>query len=119
MHSTELRGWIDHRAQMMWVSMKCLVGLIIGVAIAASLGELSDDAAVALSVAVGLVGFLLWFVTFGAVMDIATMRKGMDDDLKSSAFASNFNKAPFPAYLAIVTVAMLGAPAMLIVALNA
>ena len=58
MKSKELRGWIDHRAQMLWVCMKSLVLMIVGVAVAVSLDGLSDDASVALSVAVGLIGFL-------------------------------------------------------------
>lgn len=118
MNSIELRGWIDHRAQMLWICMKCLVGLIIGVAIAVSYGGLSDNAEVALSIAVGVVGFFLWFAAFGAIMDIATMRKDMDDELRATAFGANFTKAPFPVYFAISTLAMLGAPAMLIVMLN-
>lgn len=119
MKSKELRGWIDHRAQMLWVCMKSLVLMIVGVAVAVSLDGLSDDASVALSVAVGLIGFFLWFAAFGAVMDIATMRKDMDDSLRSTAFGMNFEKAPFPVYFVLMTVSMLGSTALLIVMLNA
>ena len=59
---------------------------------------------------VGAVGFFLWFCSFGAVMDIASMRADMDDSLRTTAFGSQFAKAPFPAYLALTTIVMLGTP---------
>ena len=46
---------------MLWVSMKCLILLVVGVAIALSLDGLSDDSKLALSIAVGALGFFLWF----------------------------------------------------------
>ena len=118
MNSTELRGWIDHRAQMLWICMKCQVLMVVGIALAISYGGLSDDAGVVLSVAVGLIGVLLWFAAFGSVMDIATMRQDMEDELANSAFGANFTKAPFPVYFALLTLAMLGSSIMLIVMLN-
>ena len=93
--------------------------MIVGVALAASWGQLSDGAEVALSVAVGVVGFFLWFGAFGAIQDIAAMREDMDDDLRSTAFGKNFSKAPFPVYFILATIAMLGSTVMLIVMINA
>ena len=58
------------------------------------------------------------FAAFGAVMDIATMRNDMDDDLKGSAFGANFAKAPFPVYFVLMTLVMLGTPVMLIIMLK-
>jgi hypothetical protein len=43
----------------------------------------------------------------------------MSDDLRASAFGSQFTKAPFPVYIVLTTLVMLGVPVMLIVALNA
>ena len=119
MESSELRGWIDHRAMMLWVSMKCLILLVVGVAIALSLDGLGDDSKLALSIAVGALGFFLWFCSFGAVMDIAAMREDMDDSLRNTAFGSQFTSAPFPVYIALTTIVMLGTPVMLIWMLNA
>ncbi|HAB57357.1 MAG: hypothetical protein CL433_12800 [Acidimicrobiaceae bacterium] len=119
MESTELRGWIDHRAMMLWVCIKCLILMVVGVTIALSLKGLSDDATLPLSIAVGAVGFFLWFCSFGAVMDIASMRSDMDEALRNSTFGSQFVKAPFPAYVALTTIVMLGTPVMLIWMLNA
>ena len=104
MESTELRGWIDHRAMMLWVCIKCLILMVVGVTIALSLKGLSDDATLPLSIAVGAVGFFLWFCSFGAVMDIASMRSDMDEALRNSTFGSQFVKAPFPAYVALTTI---------------
>jgi hypothetical protein len=119
MESSELRGWIDHRAMMLWVSITCLILMVVGVTIAVSLDGLSDDATLPLSIMVGAIGFFLWFCSFGAVMDIASMRSDMDDSLRTTAFGSQFAKAPFPAYLALTTIVMLGTPVMLIWMLNA
>ena len=119
MESSELRGWVDHRAMMLWVSIKCLILMVVGVTIALSLDGLSDDATLPLSILVGAIGFFLWFCSFGAVMDIASMRSDMNDSLRSTAFGSQFAKAPFPAYLALTTIVMLGTPVMLIWMLNA
>jgi hypothetical protein len=46
------------------------------------------------------------------------MRKDMSSDLKISAFGSQFSKAPFPVYILLTTIVMLGVPVMLIIALN-
>ena len=119
MESSELRGWIDHRASMLWVCIKCLVLMVVGVAIALSIDGLSDDSTLPLSIAVGAIGFFLWFCSFGAVMDIAAMRADMDESLRNTTFGSQFAKAPFPGYLALTTIIMLGVPAMLIWMLNA
>ncbi len=119
MESSELRAWVDHRATMLWVSMKCLALMVVGVAVALSIDGLGDDSKLALSIAVGAVGFFLWFCSFGAVMDIAAMRSDMDESLRNTAFGSQFSKAPFPAYIALTTIVMLGAPVMLIWMLNA
>jgi hypothetical protein len=43
----------------------------------------------------------------------------MDESLRNTAFGSQFSKAPFPAYIALTTIVMLGAPVMLIWMLNA
>ena len=59
MESSELRGWIDHRAMMLWVSITCLILMIVGVTIAVSLEGLSDDATLPLSILVGAVGAVL------------------------------------------------------------
>ncbi|NDH11571.1 MAG: hypothetical protein EBY44_07595, partial [Actinobacteria bacterium] len=61
MESSELRGWIDHRAMMLWVSITCLILMVVGVTIAVSLEGLSDDATLPLSILVGAIGFFLWF----------------------------------------------------------
>ena len=119
MESSELRGWIDHRAMMLWVSVKCLILMVVGVTIAVSLDGLSGDATLPLSILVGAIGFFLWFCSFGAVMDIASMRSDMDDSLRRSAFGSQFSEEPFPADLALTTIVMLGTPARLIWMLNA
>ena len=81
---------------MLWVSITCLILMIVGVTIAVSLEGLSDDATLPLSILVGAIGFFLWFCSFGAVMDIASMRSDMDDSLRTTAFGSQFAKAPFP-----------------------
>ena len=119
MKSKDLYRWIDHRATMLWVCLKCLVWLTIGVALVVALGDdLSSGASTALSIAVAGIGFFPWFAAFGAVMDIATMRNDMDDDLKGSAFGANFAKAPFPVYFGLMTLVMLGTPVMLIIMLK-
>jgi hypothetical protein len=103
---------------MLWVCLKNLVWLTVGVSIVVALGELSSGASTALSIAVAGIGFFLWFAAFGAVMDIAAMRNDMDDDLKGSAFGTNFSKAPFPVYFGLMTLVMLGTPVMLIIMLK-
>jgi hypothetical protein len=119
MKSKDLYRWIDHRATMLWVCLKCLVWLTVGVALVVALGDdLSSGASTALSIAVAGIGFFLWFAAFGAVMDIAAMRNDMDDDLKGSAFGANFAKAPFPVYFGLMTLVMLGTPVMLIIMLK-
>ncbi|MEC7507262.1 MAG: hypothetical protein VX510_10680, partial [Actinomycetota bacterium] len=60
--------------------------------IALSLDGLSDDATLPLSILVGAIGFLLFLCSFGAVMDIASMRSDMKDSLRSTAFGSQFAK---------------------------
>ena len=99
MEQSELRSWIDHRAEMLWVCLKCLVAMIVGTALAISWGSLSDNAQLALSIAVALVGLFLWFGSHGAIMDIAAMRADMDEGLASTTFGQQFAKAPFPVYL--------------------
>jgi hypothetical protein len=118
MDNNDLHKWISHRADMLFVCLKSLVLLTVGTAIVVALGDLSDSGALSLSVAVGAIGLLLWFCAFGAVMDIAAMRHDMSDDLKTSAFGSQFSKAPFPVYIGLTTIVMLGVPVMLIIALN-
>jgi hypothetical protein len=51
-------------------------------------------------------------------MDIAAMRKDMSEELQGSAFGTQFLKAPFPIYIAVTTLVMLGVPVMLILLLN-
>src|SRR5210317_1018758 len=106
MNSHDLYKWVDHRATMLWVCLKNLVWLTVGVSIVVALGELSSGASTALSIAVAGIGFFLWFAAFGAVMDIAAMRNDMDDSLRSTAFGMNFEKAPFPVYFVLMTVSM-------------
>ena len=118
MENHDLHKWISHRADMLWVCMKTLMLMTVGVVVAIALGGLGD-ASMAISIAVGAFGFFLWFCAFGAVMDIASMRNDMSDDLRASAFGSQFTKAPFPVYIALTSLVMLGVPVMLIVALNA
>ena len=118
MKSKDLYRWADHRATMLWVSLKCLVFLTVGVSIVVAVGDLSSGASTALSIVVAGIGFFLWFAAFGAVIDIATMRNDMDDDLKASAFGANFAKAPFPVYFGLMTLVMLGTPVMLIIMLK-
>ena len=50
---------------MLWVSIKCLILMVVGVTIALSLDGLSDDATLPLSILVGAIGFFLWFCSFG------------------------------------------------------
>jgi len=116
--NNDLHKWISHRADMLFVCLKSLMLMTVGVAIAVSLGEFDDSGALALSVAVGALGFYLWFLSFGAVMDVAAMRNDMSDDLRESAFGTQFLKAPFQVYIGVTTLVMLGVPAMLIVLLN-
>ena len=119
MKSKDLYRWIDHRATMLWVSLKCLVFLTVGVSLVVAIDpSLPSGASTALSIAVAGIGFFLWFAAFGAVMDIATMRNDMDDDLKGSAFGANFAKAPFPVYFGLMTLVMLGTPVLLIIMLK-
>ena len=118
MNSHDLYKWVDHRATMLWVCLKNLVWLTVGVSIVVAIGELSSGASTALSIAVAGIGFFLWFAAFGAVMDIAAMRNDMDEDLKGSAFGTNFAKAPFPVYFGLMTLVMLGTPVMLIIMLK-
>ncbi|MEY2974667.1 MAG: hypothetical protein RIR49_1087 [Actinomycetota bacterium] len=118
MENNDLHRWISHRADMLWVCMKTLMLMTVGVTVAIALGGLGD-ASTAISIAVGAFGFFLWFCAFGAVMDIASMRNDMSDDLRASAFGSQFTKAPFPVYIVLATLVMLGVPVMLIIALNA
>lgn len=119
MKSKDLYRWVDHRATMLWVSLKCLVGLTVGVSIVVAIDpSLSSGASTALSIAVAGIGFFLWFAAFGAVTDIAAMRNDMDDELRGSAFGTNFSKAPFPVYFGLVTLVMLGTPVMLIIMLK-
>ena len=47
------------------------------------------------------------------------MRSDMDDDLASTTFGKQFAKAPFPIYLILNTLAMLGGTVMLVILLNA
>ena len=47
------------------------------------------------------------------------MRADMDEGLASTAFGTNFNKAPFPIYLILNAFAMLGGTVMLVVLINA
>ena len=119
MESSELRGWVNHRAMMLWVSITCLILMVVGVTIAVSLEGLSDDATLPLSILVGAIGNYLCACSLGALMDIASMRSDMDDSMRATAFGSKFAKAPFPAYLALTTIVMLGTPAMLIWMLSA
>jgi hypothetical protein len=104
---------------MLFVCLKCLVLMIVGVAVATSWGQLSDNAEVALSIAVAVVGLFLWFGSHGAIMDIAAIRSDMDDDLASTTFGKQFAKAPFPIYLILNTLAMVGGTVMLVILLNA
>ena len=118
MDNNDLHKWISHRADMLFVCVKSLMLMTVGIAIAVSLNRFSDDGKQALSVAVGALGFYLWFLSFGAVMDIAAMRKDMSEELQGSAFGTQFLKAPFPIYIAVTTLVMLGVPVMLILQLN-
>ena len=118
MKSKDLYRWVDHRATMLWVCLKCLVWLTVGVAIVVAIGDLTSGASTALSIAVAAIGFFLWFAAFGSVMDIAAMRNDMDDELRSSAFGANFAKAPFPVYFGLMSLVMLGTPVMLIIMLK-
>tara|TARA_B100000073_G_scaffold17429_1_gene13968 strand:- start:1124 stop:1483 length:360 start_codon:yes stop_codon:yes gene_type:complete len=118
MEQSELRSWIDHRAEMLWVCLKCLVAMIVGTALAVSWGSLSDNAQLALSIAVGLVGLFLWFGSHGAIMDIAAMRSDMDEGLASTTFGKQFARAPFPVYLILNALTMLGGSVMLIIMIN-
>jgi hypothetical protein len=52
MKSKDLYRWVDHRATMLWVCLKCLVWLTIGVAIVVAIGDLTSGASTALSIAV-------------------------------------------------------------------
>lgn len=118
MESHDLHRWVDHRASMLFVCLKSLVWLTIGVSIVVALGELTSGASTALAIAVAAIGFFLWFAAFGAIMDIAAMRNDMGDDLKNTAFGANFAKAPFPIYFGLMTLVMLGTPVMLIIMLK-
>ena len=40
MKSKDLYRWADHRATMLWVSLKCLVFLTVGVSIVVAVGDL-------------------------------------------------------------------------------
>ena len=82
MENHDLHKWSSHRADMLWVSMKALMLITVGVVVAIALGGLGD-ASMAISIAVGAFGFFLWFCAFGAVMDIASMRNDMSDDLRA------------------------------------
>ncbi|MFL2986038.1 MAG: hypothetical protein ACJZ57_02225 [Candidatus Poriferisodalaceae bacterium] len=119
MEQSELRSWIEHRAEMLWVCVKCLVLMIVGIALAISWGSLSDNAELALSITVAVVGLFLWFGSHGAIMDIAAMRSDMDDALASTTFGKQFSKAPFPVYLILNAAAMLGSSVMLVIVINA
>ena len=119
MEQSELRSWVEHRAEMLWVCLKCLVAMIVGIALAISWGSLSDNAELALSIAVALVGLFLWMGSHGAIMDIAAMRADMDEGLASTTFGKQFAKAPFPVYLILNALAMLGGSVMLIIMINA
>ena len=119
MEQSELRSWIEHRAEMLWVCLKCFVLMVVGIALAISWGSLSDSAELALSIAVAVVGLFLWFGSHGAIMDIAAMRADRDEGLASTAFGTNFNKAPFPVYLILNALAMLGGTVMLVILINA
>ena len=57
MKSKDLYRWADHRATMLWVSLKCLVFLTVGVSIVVAVGDLSSGASTALSIAVAGIGF--------------------------------------------------------------
>ena len=118
MELSELRSWIEHRAEMLFVCIKCLVLMIVGVAVAASWGQLADNAEVALSIAFAVVGLFLWFGSHGAIMDIAAMRADMDEGLASTTFGQQFAKAPFPVYLILNALTMLGSSVMLIIMIN-
>ena len=59
MKSKDLYRWADHRATMLWVSLKCLVFLTVGVSIVVAVGDLSSGASTALSIAVAGIGFSL------------------------------------------------------------
>ena len=97
MKSKDLYRWIDHRATMLWVSLKCLVFLTVGVSLVVAIDpSLPSGASTALSIAVAGIGFFLWFAAFGA----------------------NFAKAPFPVYFGLMTLVMLGTPVMLIIMLK-
>jgi hypothetical protein len=52
-------------------------------------------------------------------MDIAAIRSDMDDDLASTTFGKQYAKAPFPIYLILNTLAMVGGTVMLVILLNA
>jgi len=119
MEQSELRSWVEHRAEMLWVCLKCLVAMIVGIALAISWGSLSDNAELALSIAVAMVGLFLWMGSHGAIMDIAAMRSDMDEGLASTTFGTQFAKAPFPVYLILNAFMMLGSSVMLIIMINA
>ena len=72
-NQTELRSWIEHRAEMLFVCVKSMVLMVVGIAVATSWGQLSDNAQVALSIAIGLVGLFLWMGSHAAIMDIAAV----------------------------------------------
>ena len=55
-HGVIRPSWIDHRAMILWVSIKCLILMVVGT-IALSLDGLSDDATLPLSILVGAIGF--------------------------------------------------------------
>ena len=59
MKSKDLYRWADHRATMLWESLKCLVFMTVGVSLAVALGNLSSGASTALSFAVAGIGFFL------------------------------------------------------------
>ena len=104
---------------MLFVCVKSMVLMVVGIAVATSWGQLSDNAQVALSIAIGLVGLFLWMGSHGAIMDIAAMRSDMDEGLASTTFGTQFAKAPFPVYLILNAFMMLGSSVMLVIMINA
>ena len=95
MEQAELRSWVEHRAEMLFVCIKCLVLMVVGVAVATSWGQLNDNAQLALSIAVAVVGLFLWFGSHGAIMDISAMRADMDDDLRSTVAEEDLRQARY------------------------
>jgi hypothetical protein len=118
MEQQDIRGWADHRLAMATECIRSFVILIVGVGVVDAVRDLDGSAAVMLSIVTGLVAFMLWFASMGAISDIAVLRNDMNDSLRASAFGGAWLKAPFPVIMGLITITMLGSAAAEIVMVN-